>query len=296
MKTCPYCGIGYPDDVAVCVTDGRALVGGNDSLQKVTGVWRGVYGFGTVQELAGMKTAAFTLKLKQGWTSHFTGSVAEDPPRGVPGIGVIEGYFSLPKIEFTKRMPVGYLARPDGVLVTLRDYIIAEGHPCEKDLPSPPIFYQGSVLDPNRVQGTWIINQHQITLADGSSISLPRSVGYWCAQFVSADAKIQPTGGPAESLFDKTLLSQQEIEEVDGVVYLGLGQFNVADTEKCLDRFFQEDIRFKLNQNDDAMEQTMPIVELTGGNAGTARLVEILVHPDDEKRASEIVAECIKIN
>ena len=93
-----------------------------------------------------------------------------------------------------------------------------------------------------------------------------------------------------------TLLSQQEIEEVDGVVYLGLGQFNVADTEKCLDRFFQEDIRFKLNQNDDAMEQTMPIVELTGGNAGTARLVEILVHPDDEKRASEIVAECIKIN
>jgi hypothetical protein len=295
MKKCPYCGKEYPDDVAVCVTDGNTLLGGNEIREKVTGVWRGVYGIGKTQGLEEMRSISFTLKLKQGWATHFTGSVTDDPPQGVQGVGSIDGYFGSPMIEFTKRMPIGYIVGTNGTLMTLREYILAAGRPCEKELPSPPIFYQGTVLDADRMQGTWIINQHRISLADGSSVSTPRTAGYWCARFITTDTKGVPTGGPTGPLFDKTLLSQRELEEVEGVAFHSLGQFNISDAEKCLDQFGQEGIRFELKRDDDAMSKTMPVMELTGGNAGTAQWIEMFVHPDDEQRAAEIVGECIKL-
>ena len=77
MKNCPYCGKEYPNDVAVCVTDGNTLLGGNEIREKVTGVWRGVYGIGKTQGLEEMRSVSFTLKLKQGWATHFTGSVVK---------------------------------------------------------------------------------------------------------------------------------------------------------------------------------------------------------------------------
>lgn len=92
MKKCPYCGKEYPDEATVCLLDGEALSG---ERKKVTGVWRAVYGYGLREKLPGHVPAAFTLKLKQGWTSHFTGSVTEDAPPGTPGTGTIDGYFSV---------------------------------------------------------------------------------------------------------------------------------------------------------------------------------------------------------
>ncbi len=53
----------------------------------------------------------------------------------------------------------------------------------------------------------------------------------------------------------------------------------------------QEDVRFKLKRDDDAMRQMMPITEVNGGYSGTAQLVEIFVHPDDEERVVEILKE-----
>jgi hypothetical protein len=123
MKKCSYCGKEYPDDTAVCPLDGESL-----SLpaerKKVTGVWRGVYGYGPQDSQPGFVPAAFTLKLKQGWTSHFTGSVTEDAPPGNPGTGTLDGYFSHPKIEFTKQMPVGQVIKEDGTRITVREHLI----------------------------------------------------------------------------------------------------------------------------------------------------------------------------
>src|SRR5579871_2098200 len=163
MKKCSYCGKEYPDDATVCTVDGELVGGSVATEKKVTGVWRGVYGYGERMKLAGMESVHFTLKLKQGWMGHFTGSVREDPPQGTPGIGAIEGYFNSPKIEFTKQMPVGYVNGPDGVRMSMREFILANGHKCEHDLPSATILYQGTFHDTDRVQGTWIINPWQIS-------------------------------------------------------------------------------------------------------------------------------------
>ncbi len=111
MKTCPYCGKEYPDDATVCAIDGRALPDLDLAVdrKKVAGVWRGVYGYGVRNKAVGMRPVAFTLKLKQGWSAHFTGSVVEDAPYGTPGAGTVDGYYKSPTIEFTKQMPVGYI-------------------------------------------------------------------------------------------------------------------------------------------------------------------------------------------
>jgi hypothetical protein len=289
----------YPDDATVCVTDGESLRGSVVEAvverKKIIGVWRGVYGYGERQKMAGMGPVAFTLKLKQGWMEHFTGSVTEDAPQGMPGTGAVDGYFDWPKIEFTKQMPVGYVTGPDGTRMTLREYIVAEGHKCEHDLPSSPIFYQGTFLDTNRVQGTWIINPRRIPLPGGLSFSTEQTSGIWCAEFVTVDAKVNPTGGPTESLFDKTLLTPKELEDVEGVAFRSLGKFNVADAEKYLDRFGQEDIRFELKRDDVAMREMMPLMEVTGGYSGTAQMIEIFVHPDDEDKAAKITGEDNKV-
>src|SRR5271170_2795655 len=217
MKKCSYCGKEYPDNATVCATDGETLPGAVELRRKVTGVWRGIYGYGEREKTPGLGPVAFTLKLKQGWMAHFTGSVVEDAPQGTPGTGIIDGYFKSPAIEFTKQMPVGYIIRPDGTRMTLREFFLAEGHACERELPSAPILCQGTFLDTHRVQGTWIISPRQIPLPGNFSYTIPRRAGFWCAEFVTADTKVNPTGGPAEPLFDQTLLSPRELEEVEGV-------------------------------------------------------------------------------
>jgi hypothetical protein len=259
--------------------------------KKVSGLWRGVYGYGPRNHHEWMKPVGFTLKLKQGWLEHFTGSVTEDAPGGTPGMGAVDGYYKSPQIEFTKQMPVGYVIGSDGKRQTLREHLIAEGFPCKFDLPSFPILYLGTMLDANRVQGTWIINPQRFQIAGGRYLPSSPILGYWCAKFINTDIETNPTGGPTEMLFDKTLLSPRELEDVEGTALKSLGKFNIADAEKCLDRFGREDIRFKLSRDDDAIRQMMPITEVTGGYSGTAQMVEIFVHPDDEEKAVEILNE-----
>ena len=291
MKKCPYCGKEYSDEVSVCAIDGNALSDGVAARKKVSGVWRGVFGYSPRNHKEWMKPVGFTLKLKQGWLDHFTGSVTEDAPEGTPGVGKVDGYYKSSQIEFTKQTPVGYVIGSDGKLQTVRENLIAKGSPCKFDLPSPPILYLGTMLDANRVQGTWIINPRPFQTAGGRYLGSSRTAGYWCASFISDDSEINPTGGPTEMLFDKTLLSQRELEEVEVAALKSLGKFNVADAERSLDRFVQEDIRFKLARDDAAMRQMMPIAEVTGGLSGTAELIEIFVHPDDEERAVRILNE-----
>jgi hypothetical protein len=75
-----------------------------DTLKKVTGVWHGTYSYEPSDTMPKRDPVPFTLKLKQGWLGHFTGSVTEDATGGMPETGMIDGYFSFPRIEFTKRL------------------------------------------------------------------------------------------------------------------------------------------------------------------------------------------------
>jgi hypothetical protein len=150
-----------------------------DTLKKVTGTWKGKYSYEPVEHIPKLDPVAFTLTLKQGWFGRFTGTVTDGGPRGMPGTGVIEGYFSFPRIEFTKRMPVFYVAAPDGRHISLREYLTEQGHTWERDVPHTPIFYEGEFSSPNRAQGTWIIRAGPVSLGDGRAVQMPEARGGW---------------------------------------------------------------------------------------------------------------------
>ena len=124
----------------------------------------------------------FTLTLKQGWFGRFSGSVEDDPVRGMPGTGTVEGLFSFPRIEFTKQMPVCYVRTPDGRSMTLREFLIEQGNTCERDVPHLPIFYQGEFSDARQASGTWTIRAGAHWLPDGQSVQVPESTGGWAME------------------------------------------------------------------------------------------------------------------
>jgi hypothetical protein len=207
MKKCPYCGKEYPDASTVCAVDGNQLLDTPVYRKKITGLWRGVYGYIPSGTASPLKNVSFTLKLKQGWFGHFTGAVIEDAPEGMPGTGMIDGYYKSPNIEFTKGMPVGYFINKDGSRLTFREYILSQGHPCDHELPSPPIFYEGTFLDAGHVQGTWTIRPWKIPFPDGTGSMFGGRIGYWCAEFITEDLRVHATGGPKDAYFDKSLLA-----------------------------------------------------------------------------------------
>ncbi len=292
MKKCPYCGKEYSDETTACLIDGELLDCPAADRKKVTGVWRGVYGYGPREKAPGFGPVAFTLKLKQGWlTTHFTGAVTEDAPSGTPGTGTVDGFFEHPSIEFTKQMPVGYVIKEDGTRITLREYLIEGGHECKRELPSRPILYLGNFLDANRVQGTWIMQPFRIPLPDRSVLTLPRLAGFWCAEFMTEDLKVDPAGGPTEPWFDKSRLSPAELEDVEGLPPCSLGKFTVMDAERLIGQLAHAGIQCRFSQDDSAMQEMMPITAVTGGYGGTAALMEIFVNPDDEAAAQKILVE-----
>ena len=298
MKKCPYCGKENPDDAVVCAIDGQPLTVQAEARTRINGVWRGAYGFEIPESPAGSKVVPFTLKLKQGWMGHFTGTVTDDAPQGMPGTGTIDGYFGSPTIEFTKQMPVCYVAASDGRMITLRENLLADGHVCEYDPPHPPIFYEGKFLDANRVQGTWIIRPTSIPVL-GGRIPTPQTTGIWCAEFITDDMKAVPTGGPQEPFFDKTLLSPPDLpadaEENGDPAFRSMGKFPVMDAERFLKRFEEEKVRFEIARDDSAICQMMPFTAIMGGLSGTAPMIELFVHPDDEAKAIEIMGEDDKV-
>jgi len=292
MKRCAYCGKQYPDDATVCAVDGQSL-DASPERKSVAGVWRGIYGY-TRKSQAHLKAVPFTLKLKQKWFGNFTGTVTEDAPSGIPGTGTIEGGMSWPNFEFTKQMPVGYVAKPDGSMITQREYLIANGWECPKEPPSPPILYYGKFLDLNRVQGHWIIKPHDIPIRDGR-ITSPGGEGIWCAEFITADMKTNPTNGPEQPFFEKEELPDEDVPANTSGGFSRLGKFSVPDAERFLKRFEAEEIPFEINHDDSAMRKMPQTSVPVGTFFGTAPLIEIFVRHEDQEKAMAIVNKDIKI-
>jgi hypothetical protein len=160
-----------------------------EKCKKITGTWRGFYAYLKPEQLAASSRVSFTLVLKQGWFWRFAGSVTEDPPAGMPGQGRVEGYFSFPRVEFTKRMPVGYALSPAGQLITLRDHLRSHGVHCDQDLPHPLISCEGEFYDTNRIKGTWIIRPQHIPLPGGKALPIAETSGNWEMELQSGEKK-----------------------------------------------------------------------------------------------------------
>jgi len=157
-----------------------------NKLKRVTGTWQGIYDHDPSERIPKPQPVPFTLTLKQGWFGHFTGTVSDDPARGTPGMGVIDGWFSFPRIEFIKRMPVFCLVTTDGGSVTLRDYLAQHGYDCPHEVPHPPIFCRGEFCSPSRAEGTWVIPPSQTPLPDGRYLKLAETRGVWSIENAAA--------------------------------------------------------------------------------------------------------------
>lgn len=150
-----------------------------ETLKKITGTWKGTYGYDLVEPIPALTPVGFLLTLNQGWFGRFTGTVTEDGPGGMPGLGRIRGYFSFPRVEFTKQMPVCHVVGPDGRCIPLRECLIEQGYDCEHDVPHLPIFYRGEFLNPRQAEGTWIIRAGPLSLGDGRALQMSEVRGYW---------------------------------------------------------------------------------------------------------------------
>ena len=260
---------------------GQSLSGPMAARKKVTGVWRGCYGYGPRDNRPGFGPVTFTLKLKQGWTSHFTGSVTEDEPAGMPGDGTVGGYFAFPNFELTKQMPVGYVKMEDGSHKTLRESLADQGMDLQLELPGPPIFYQGRFLDANRVQGIWIIQRQPIRLSNGETFTTPTGGGYWCAAFATDKPDANPGGGPITELFDKSRLSPKELADVEPPLHCCLGEFPAAEAQHWVERLLAADIRVSFDGAQPDPEEGL----------NTEGLRRIYVPPEDEAAAFEILGK-----
>jgi len=248
--------------------------------KKVTGVWRGCYGYGPRGDRPGLVPVTFTLRLKQGWTAHFTGTVTEDAPAGMPGTGMVDGYFDYPGFELTKQMPVGYVVTEDGSRKTLRESLVDQGMDLKQELPSPPILYQGRFLDANRVQGTWIIQRQPIRLPNGKTFTPPGGAGYWCAEFATEKLDVNPSSGPATELFDKSRLTAKELADVEPPPLCCLGDFPAAEAEQWASRLAAAEIYVSFG----AAEADQ------GDGTPTDGPMRIYVRPEDEAAARKILA------
>src|SRR6266850_1894551 len=146
-------------------------------LKKVTGTWHGTYSYDPVEHIPKREPVPFTLELKQGWFGRFTGTVTDHGQHGMPGIGIVKGYFSFPRIKFTKQMPVSYVATTDGRSITIREYLIEQGHTCERDVPHTPIYYAGEFSSSNRAQGEWIIREGLVPFGNRRAVQVPECKG-----------------------------------------------------------------------------------------------------------------------
>ena len=95
---------------------------------RVSWYWKGTeFDLGT--EVVDGAGVAFELVLSQGWYQRllgwFSGTVTDDPDRGMPGVGEILGVCRFPKVRFTKQMPVMYFR--DGCRqVSFREWLVEQ--------------------------------------------------------------------------------------------------------------------------------------------------------------------------
>lgn len=160
MRTSPYCGKQYSEDVWICPNDQQPLGGREGRHESFTGTWRGSYNYLSNLEL----DVPFTLQLRQDAPAHVTGTVTEDVNLGMPGTGTIDGTIAFPHIEFVKKMPVCYMAGPDGQFMKLREWLAAQDLVCEGDPPHPSVVYKGEFNGNDEARGMWVIEPWEILL------------------------------------------------------------------------------------------------------------------------------------
>jgi hypothetical protein len=131
---------------------------------QMQGTWVGEYEMPKSSE-GPAYSVPFTMDLKDGFFGAFSGTVRDDPGIGMPEPGTIHGKIRGLQVEFTKQMPIAYVALSKGA-IKLSVYLMEQGITVdERAIKHSPIYYLGRyITDQDTVAGKWRISAHMLRI------------------------------------------------------------------------------------------------------------------------------------
>ncbi len=149
----------------------------------INGSWAGEYCYDESPESPTPRPGVrFTLTAEKGWFGHVSGTVQDDPERGIPVPATIDGKVAGTRLTFQKQYPVFYVAGDDRP-ITLREFLGQQGVEIDEDVPPAPVRYRGD-YDPEamEIHGTWEIGPRRIVVRSGGQVlamNAPGCTGTW---------------------------------------------------------------------------------------------------------------------
>src|SRR4051794_5510166 len=76
----------------------------------MAGTWAGEYTYDSIPDSTlELPTVRFTLHAEIGWFGHLSGTVHDDPERGIPVAATIDGKMAGTRVTFQKQYPVFFV-------------------------------------------------------------------------------------------------------------------------------------------------------------------------------------------
>lgn len=150
--------------------------------KNISGLWWGTYDCDREGERPpDGGSVEFELRISQNWLQRmrgtFTGSITEDPKRGVPEIATVKGRRSRAALSFTKLLPILRIAW-NGKSITLAEFYQRNGYAERAPrVAHPPIFYTGIFTSESEAAGTWLVEEGSIPFARRQRLPILRSTG-----------------------------------------------------------------------------------------------------------------------
>jgi hypothetical protein len=149
----------------------------------IAGRWQGRYSYDGGEGTQPRTAVSFSMELRQSWFGRFSGSVQDDPGRGPPEGGRVQGRIIGDRVEFLKWMPVFYVQDGDR-LQTLREYLECQCRlPLDRDVRPPPVCYRGQYsADTGQLSGRWEIQAGIIRFSSAGrpyEYPIPIVTGAW---------------------------------------------------------------------------------------------------------------------
>jgi hypothetical protein len=144
----------------------------------MNGAWAGEYSYDPSPSLSTeLPIVRFTLAAEIGWFGHLTGTVRDDPERGIPVPATIDGKVAGTLVTFQKQYPVFYVY--DGERsITLTESVEKQGIVMDQEILPAPVRYRGE-YDPDtmEIHGTWEIGPRRIAFRSHGQLMAANSPG-----------------------------------------------------------------------------------------------------------------------
>src|SRR5438270_8433309 len=149
----------------------------------MAGTWAGEYAYDPIPNSSlELPTVRFTLHAEIGWFGHLSGTVHDDPQRGLPVPATIDGKVAGTHVTFQKQYPVFFVTNGERSIM-LSESLEAQGIVMDEEILPAPVRYRGE-YDPDtmEIHGTWEIGPRRVTFRSRGQLvgfNMPGMQGTW---------------------------------------------------------------------------------------------------------------------